>query len=319
MFMKKICLVVSVCISSLIYAQPANVTKTADSSRVFGPDIISTGDNEFNATFTPDGNTVFFSKTSGGWSYIAIYASTKKNGIWSEPAAVPFTGVYRDTDPFVSPDGTRLYFMSDRPLPGKSFAHFNYNIYYVDLKGANTFSEPILVDIPYQDGMKGMYPSVAANGNIYFLSRKGSDADIYMSRFENGKYMIPESLSFNDKNFNDIDPIVSKDERFLVFSSDNRKGYGNSDIWISFRNKDNTWSDPMNLGNKVNTTSNESAPGISADNKKIYFSAYKEKLDRVALSKEKDISKNADKILHSYKNGNTNIYEIDISDVITQK
>lgn len=39
---------------------------------------------------------------------------------WSEPVIAPFSGKYRDADPYVSQDGKQLYFISDRPGEGKT-------------------------------------------------------------------------------------------------------------------------------------------------------------------------------------------------------
>src|ERR1700744_5101262 len=80
---------------------------------LFGGSAINNGDMCFNASFTPDGQTVFFTKASVNWAYIAIFYTTLKNGEWSEPKAMRVTGQYRDCDPFVSADGKNPYFSSE--------------------------------------------------------------------------------------------------------------------------------------------------------------------------------------------------------------
>jgi len=113
---------------------PATIT-LKDSARIFGKDVISTGDFVFNASFTADGKTVYFSKSTVNFGYIGIFYSVDNGSGWSKPRPVDFTGVYRDTDPFVSADGNRLYFASDRPLDGQPFKDYQYHFYYVALDG----------------------------------------------------------------------------------------------------------------------------------------------------------------------------------------
>lgn len=301
-----------------IFAQPSATASIADSAKVFLPGLISAGYSESNGSFTPDEQTFYFTRATINWDYIAIYFSVMKDGKWSEPKQVPITGIYRDTDQSVSQDGTKLYFMSDRPLPGKLYKNYDYHLYFVNLRKGKIVSNPVLVPLPLFEGMRYGYPSFAANGNVYFTSRSGTDSDIFMSRYENGQYTSPVSLSFNDKNFTDIDPCVSSDEKFIVFASNGRPGYGGLDLWITFRNPDNTWTAPLNLGNKVNTTGSDGAPRLSRDNSKLYFSSYKEKINRDELLYQKG-KVDANAILDSFKNGNRNIYEIDISDLIGRK
>lgn len=77
--------------------------------------------------------------------------------------------------------------------------------------------------------------------------------------------------------FNDFHPAISPDGSFLVFASDRPAAVGgerqnNTDLYISFRKSDNTWTEPKNLGKKINTAQNEIAPYIAADGT-LYYSS----------------------------------------------
>lgn len=289
-----------------------------DSARIFGEGAISTGDFVFNASFTPNGSTVFFSKATINWNYIAIYYSEKTTVGWSAAKAVGFTGVYRDTDPFVSADGKRLYFASDRPVKGAPFKDYDYHYFYVELAGNKVVSQPVLFELPLPVGIKANYMSFADNGNAYFHSADGKgDGDLYVCKFKDGRYLPPEVLSFNDKKFFDFDAMVARDESFIVFCSPNRPGLGSTDLWISFK-KDTSWTAPVNLGPKINTKGADGAPGISPDNKKLYFTSYREVLTERPIYKDgKATAVAIDKLMHSTKNGMRSIYEIDISGLKT--
>lgn len=66
---------------------------------------------------------------------------------------------------------------------------------------------------------------------------------------------------------------ISCDGSTLYFASDRKGGYGGIDIWKSTKDSDGHWSDPINLGPQINTSSDEEAPFISNDGKTLYFSS----------------------------------------------
>ena len=303
------------CLGPACMAQDLATIHLKDSAHLFGRGSVSNGDFTYNTSFTPDGNTVYFSKATMNWAYIAIFYATREDDEWSTPRPVSFTGVYRDTDPFVSPDGKRLYFCSDRPLQGKPFKDFDYHLFYVELKGnaadPSANASPTPVPLPLPEGMKLLYPSFADNGDLYFCASDSSnDSDIYSCAFVDGAYQPPVRLPFNDKHLVDIDPVVARDESFIIFTSVNRKGFGFVDLWVSFKFKrDNEWSAPINMGNKINSPGRDAAPGLSPDNKKFYFSATRETV------KERPTHETIDSLLHSPADGMPQIYEIDISDL----
>ncbi|MEP6613531.1 MAG: hypothetical protein ABJA76_16635, partial [Mucilaginibacter sp.] len=69
--MKKPFLLLALVLTNIItHAQTPSSITLKDSARIFGKDVISTGDFVFNASFTPDGNTVFFSKSTINFGYI---------------------------------------------------------------------------------------------------------------------------------------------------------------------------------------------------------------------------------------------------------
>lgn len=98
-----------------------------------------------------------------------------------------------------------------------------------------------------------------------------SNLRLYSSKLENGKFSIITELPFNDKNYNHIHPTISSDGNTLYFVSDMPGGYGGLDIYKATRNGDGTWTTPINLGEKVNTTEQEGFPFLLGD--KLYFSS----------------------------------------------
>jgi outer membrane protein OmpA-like peptidoglycan-associated protein len=48
---------------------------------------------------------------------------------------------------------------------------------------------------------------------------------------------------------------------------------GGRDLYVSFLNPDSTWTEPLNLGDVINTGGEETAPFVAADDKTLYFSS----------------------------------------------
>ena len=81
----------------------------------------------------------------------------------------------------------------------------------------------------------------------------------------------PADLGFNSGEFDDCHPSVNIDGDKLYFASNRPGGFGGMDIYVSFRLGD-SWSAPVNLGDKINTAGNEVFPFIHADNT-LYFAS----------------------------------------------
>ncbi len=99
-----------------------------------------------------------------------------------------------------------------------------------------------------------------------------SDEDIVMSEFDGQEWSEARSLAESiNTRFNEGACTISADGRILIFTScEGRQSYGNCDLYIT-RKVGDTWSKPENLGRKVNSTSWDSQPALSADGRTLYF------------------------------------------------
>lgn len=67
-------------------------------------------------------------------------------------------------------------------------------------------------------------------------------------------------------------PFIAPDESYLLFDAQREDGYGDSDIYISFKQKDGTWGNGINLGDKINTNAWDASASITPDGKYLFFS-----------------------------------------------
>ncbi len=144
------------------------------------------------------------------------------------------------------------------------------------------------IKFPFNEGS----PFLAADGEtLYFMatgakvkdgevkkSGKGeisktgvSNLRLYSAKLINGRFEQVQELSFNNKDYNFVHPAISADGNTLYFASDMPGGFGGLDIYRTNRNTDGTWTTPINLGDKINTTEHDCFPYLK-DNK-IYFAS----------------------------------------------
>ena len=88
----------------------------------------------------------------------------------------------------------------------------------------------------------------------------------------NGKYTDVENLGpvINTKE-EEGDLFIVPDESFLVFCSIKPGGYGREDLNVTFRNRDGSWTKPINLGGDFNSSTMENPTYITSDGKCFFF------------------------------------------------
>lgn len=291
---------------------------TAEPS-LFAEGIISTGDMELNAAFTPDGKTLYFTKRTPRPLLWIIVVSRFRGGKWSAPEVAEFSGQYSDFDPIVSPDGKRLYFCSNRPVEGQPRQDFD--IWVVEKTATGAWSAPRRLDAPINTKAQEFYPSVTADGTLYFSStREGGKGrgDIWRARLVDGKYSEPENLgeAINSQFF-EGDPFIAPDESYLVFVSYGRPdGLGDGDLYISFR-REGAWTKAVNLGPGINSSALDFCPIVAPDGKSFFFTSERSFADQPLPARM--TSQQWQQRLHSPRNGLGDIYRVDSSVLNTHR
>jgi ankyrin repeat protein len=240
---------------------------------MFAPNVVSTEKRELNSVFTPDGKEFYFSIQTGSMKW-KIMVMKQENNRWSKPTVASFSGRYSDVDLFISPDGKKLFFCSNRPMEANGEPKKDFDIWVVE-RIKDDWSQPRNLGVPVNSKESEFYPSVTKDGVLYFISlRNGTMGamDIYLSRPVNGKYEKVENVGdvINSELF-EGDSFISPEEEYIIFSANRPGGYGEGDLYISFRDKNNRWTTPKNMGEKINTEYHENCPIVSPDGKFLFF------------------------------------------------
>jgi len=90
-----------------------------------------------------------------------------------------------------------------------------------------------------------------------------------------GVWSAPKALTIkNDYNFAEkANYFLADNRKTLLMSVQRSDSHGDRDLYITFMNADSTWSEPLNLGDVINTAAEESGPFLAPDDKTLYFSS----------------------------------------------
>jgi Tol biopolymer transport system component len=109
-------------------------------------------------------------------------------------------------------------------------------------------------------------------GFAVLLTAANVKADFFFGAPVNIGAPINQGPHYSSSGWGEVDPTISKDELTLYFASERPGGLGGGDLWMMTRpTKQDPWSEPMNLGAKVNSSSGDWGPKISPDGLSLYF------------------------------------------------
>ncbi|MEM1262020.1 MAG: hypothetical protein AAGH76_06470 [Pseudomonadota bacterium] len=243
---------------------------------VFAPGLISlAGERELNAVFSPNGRIFMFTRSIDG-VFKMFFSSQRADGTWQEPRMAAPSKTYpnhRDADMAFSPDGSWVYFISDRPLPGYSLERYNIWRSRVSSHGLMT-PEPLGAHI--NGAGHELYPWLVADGSLYFSTTRDDSLggrDSYRAQWSDGTFEAPVNLGPAINTTTDEgDIFVSPDERYLIHVGAGRPdGLGGADLYVSFRQDDGSWSPDRHLGGGINSEMADYCPSVTPDGRYFFF------------------------------------------------
>jgi WD40-like Beta Propeller Repeat len=220
-------------------------------AEVFAPGIVSTELYEYGGVFTPDMKEFYFIRGDEDNRNQEFVVFQNKNNRWSESVLGPRVG-----QPSIAPDGKTMHL-------GRRYK----------TRTKAGWSERKNLGAPFED-IPIMRLTASTKGTYYFdtYDEKKEDFPIRYSRLIDGKYEHPRVLSKEINTGTQLNhPFIAPDESYLIWDAKREDGYGDSDIYISFRAKDGSWGAAINLGDKINTSGWDAAASVTPDGKYILF------------------------------------------------
>ena len=241
---------------------------------IFAPGIISTGIWEGCSGWGNDMEYFIFQRWIDEKSW--LYIMNQDDGRWSKPKLLPFVEKYQVGDFTLAPDGKTLVFASNILIEEIGADGEGGNIWIVEKKPAG-WTEPKHIGAPVNTKYHDSYPSLAANGNIYFFSRRPGgfgQSDIYMSPYIDGRYQTPVNLgSLLNTEAHEWDTYIAPDESYMIYCSTKPGGLGSDDLYAAFKTGDGSWSRPVHMGDEINSDKSENRPYVSPDGKYLFYTS----------------------------------------------
>ena len=121
----------------------------------------------------------------------------------------------------------------------------------------------------------------SADGQEVFYTQCGSDGNapvdycqIFYRRKEAEVWSEATPLKLGADSLNYLHPVLSKDGNLLIFACNNPRGFGGYDLYFSIKmgaSEIAQWSEPLNMGSRINTKGNEVFPYLDQDS--LYYSS----------------------------------------------
>lgn len=229
-----------------------------------------------NNPYSPDGRDEDF-----------YFAEKQEDGTWGEAynPGPPINSPWREGAPTISPDGKYVIFticdLYGQYGPDKQ--GFGSCDLFVSVRQGKKWSAPVNMGQTINSRNWESQPCFASDGRtLYFIrgrynSERERFADIYYSELVNGKWSKAEALPSNINSQEDEESVfLHPDGKTMYFSSMGHLGLGSMDIFMSRKQEDGSWGDPVNLGYPINTSGRENSFFVSANGKYAIIASNRE-------------------------------------------
>lgn len=253
-----------------------NATRT-DTPVNLGARINSAYDEYFPSVSVDDSTLVFTRRTNGVDE--DFYRATRDScGGWfiARDMGSPPNSTQQEGAQMISADGHYLFLMRCGNRSENGWDGGGCDLYF-----SYTVSDGWAAPVPFgatinTPAFEGMPCLSSDNRELYFVSdREGGQGgkDIWVSRFQDGLWQIPENLGPEiNTPYDETAPFIASDNETLYFTSDGHPGLGGNDIFYS-RKQNGHWQRPENMGYPFNTAFDEVSAILSADGTKAYFAS----------------------------------------------
>lgn len=187
-------------------------------------------------------------------------------------------GQYDDILPVISPDGLTLYFC--RSHSPENIGGGRQDIWVSELLSDGTWGLAKNIGIPLNNRDNNYLCSITPDGNTIIVgdgysASNNRQRSIAISRRTADGWTVPEPVVirnfYNDNRFGEYS--LANDSKTLILTVERKDSKGGKDLYVSFRQEDSSFSEPMNMGSVVNSLGHEATPFIASDNSSLYFAS----------------------------------------------
>lgn len=244
----------------------------ADVARLAGAGWLSSTRNDYNLSTDAAQTLMVFARSEANFKESRVWFAAREGSGWGDAAVAPFTHPrYRDSDPWLTPDGRVLYFVSNRPVSGEA-PNTSLDIWRV-VREDGRFGVPEHLAALASEGEE-LGPELH-DGWLYFnSSRKGGPAKlaIYRARMDGDGFAAPQALGapFNNGTIQG-DFTLSPNGALAVFWSQ-RGESPDADLFATCRTRDG-WSAAVRLPSPINAPGMDFTPSLTADGMELRFAS----------------------------------------------
>lgn len=259
---KLVCLIYLSVMSGYVFTHTENLVVTGPylgqrtpghSPEVFAPGIVSTKHRDFSGFFSPDMQEFYFTRLDNKTKKWSLIVYKNNNNQWHKSVMGPRIG-----RPILSPDGNTLHL-------GK---------YYRERTETGWGDVTSLGAMFDRDDWGIMRLSASEDGTYVLDDYKSGDV-IRISTVNNGERQAPVKMpSVINDGESSAHPFISPDGSYLIWDTNRVDGYGDSDLYISFRHADGSWGKAINLGEHINSEYWESNGYVTPDGKYLFFNRH---------------------------------------------
>ena len=310
----------------LLSADPSSAQSSLPVPRLFAPDVVSGPGNDGAPTFSPDGRTLLFERSNGRRAFLLM--SERRGGRWGTPRLAPFVEANTsDQQPAFAPDGRYLVYVSAQ-LRGANDPAGTRNpsrLVMVSRQGAS-WSPPRVLPDEVNVSARVFKPSVAANGDLYFMSDVGPGAPapprwrIFHARRQGEGWARAESVDLPGASQDDVDPCIAPDQSFLIFSSKGRapRDDGHEHLFIAFH-KEDRWGEPIPIRyDGEDWGGDDGEANLGLDGHTLFFTSDRT-VPAVNSGRETGPPAIAYGDMLRWNNGNSNVWMLVLADVLRQR
>jgi len=192
---------------------------------------------------------------------------------------------YSEYNPLLSPDGKTLYFSRKNHPENIGGEKDKEDIWFSELDENGKWMLAKNMGSQFNNSFPNFVNTISTTpdgksvimvlGNKYVKDGKKSLAGVSISSNVGGQWTKPVSLNItNDYNYNEkANYFLTNNRKTLLMSVERDDSKGDRDLYVTFMGDDSVWTEPLNLGNTINTAAEESGPFLAIDDKTLYFSS----------------------------------------------